>query len=243
MNALSHASRKGRTTGGASGIFFPLIGMALAAAVAILSACSAKPHVVLPEFKAESGISSKRIYIVNHGRHTGVIFPAPELNEEAPGLRDRFGEATYFEFGWGDEGFYRARRVTSGLAVKALFWPTAAVLHVVAVAGSPEDYFSGSEVVALPVRTEGFESLKKFILQSFARDTGGNICPLEAGIYGDSQFYRAVGTYSCMNTCNTWTARAVKSAGKKIPPARSLPSGSVMNGPGRAGESRPEASR
>lgn len=217
--------------------------MALVAAVAILSACSAKPHVVQPEFSAGGGICPKTIYIVNHGWHTGVLFPGPDMNAEIPRLRDRFGDVAYYEFGWGDEGFYRARRVTSGLAVKALFWPTDAVLHVVAVPGLPKEYFSGSEVVGISVRTEGVESLKKFILQSFARDGGGDICPLEPGIYGESQFYRAVGKYSFLNTCNTWTAKAVKSSGKNISAAFKLTSGSVMNGLGRAGTSTPGASR
>lgn len=210
-------------------------------AAALLAACATEPRVVRPQFSAEGGISPKTIYIVSHGWHTGVVFPGPDLNAAAPELRDLFGEVPYYEFGWGDERFYRARRITSGLAVKALFLPTSAVLHVAAVTGEPKAFFPGSEVVALLVRPEGFESLKRFILESFARDPEGSLLPLEPGIYGESRFFKAKGTYFFLNTCNTWTAKALRSAGREMPAPVNLTSESVMNSLGRKGGAPQEA--
>lgn len=209
--------------------------IALVLAAALLAACATEPRVVRPHFPAEGGISARTIYIVSHGWHTGVVFPGPDLNAAAPELRDLFGEVSYYEFGWGDEAFYRARRITSGLAARALFWPTSAVLHVAAVTGEPEVFFPGSEVKALPVRPEGFESLKRFILESFARGPEGRLFPLEPGIYGESRFFKARGTYFFLNTCNTWTAKALRSAGREMPTPVNLTSESVMNSLGRKG--------
>lgn len=208
---------------------------------ALLAACATEPRVVRPHFPEDGGIPARTIYIVSHGWHTGVVFPGPDLNAAAPELRDLFGEVSYYEFGWGDEAFYRARRITSGLAARALFWPTSAVLHVAAVTGEPEVFFPGSEVKALPVRPEGFESLKQFILESFARDPEGRLFPLEPGIYGESRFFKARGTYFFLNTCNTWTAKALRSAGREMPAPINLTSESVMNSLGKKGGGPQEA--
>jgi len=52
---------------------------------------------------------------------------------------------------------------------------------------------------------------------------------LQKGIYGDSQFYSAVGDFYLMNTCNRWTAKGLKSIGMDISPTLKLTAGSVMN--------------
>lgn len=51
------------------------------------------------------------------------------MREELPELATALpGE--WLEFGWGDEGFYRTERVSAGLALRALAYPTASVMHV-----------------------------------------------------------------------------------------------------------------
>ena len=49
------------------------------------------------------------------------------------------------------------------------------------------------------------------------------------GLYGDSQFYKGVGDYHLMNTCNKWTAKGLESAGMDISPTFKLSAGSVMD--------------
>lgn len=188
-----------------------------------------RPCIVSPEIKQDNEISSKTVYISNHGWHTGFIIPAGEMNEELPALVIRFGNIPYYEFGWGDAGYYQAKKITSGLTVKAILWPTDSVIQVVAVTDEPEKFFPYSEVVRIPVRENELRSLKKFIRLSFARDFEGNIIALNKGIYGDSQFYRAQGKYFFANTCNKWTAKGLKSAGKDISVIFKLTAGSIMN--------------
>ena len=52
---------------------------------------------------------------------------------------------------------------------------------------------------------------------------------LESGIYGNSQFYKGVGDFYLMNTCNKWTAKGLKSAGMDISPTFKLTADSIMD--------------
>lgn len=169
------------------------------------------------------------IYVVSHGWHTGFIVPTGKIDEKRPALRDRFGGVPYYEIGWGDAGFYQAREITSGLTMRAMFWPTDTVLHIVAVSGDPTEYFSSSDIIGFPVTESEFEGLLTFIDLSFAKDGEGDIRAIGRGIYGESEFYQAEGSYFLTNTCNTWTAKGLKSLGKDITVTFKLTAGSIMD--------------
>lgn len=192
-----------------------------------LSACSGKPHVVEPAADG-SGSRSTAMYLVSHGWHAGLVIPAEHLNRIAPELQQRFGDVPYYEIGWGDKGFYQAQEITAGLTLQAMFWSQGAVLHVVGVPAAPARYFSGSEVIETCLTGAELDSLSAFVASSFVRDAGGQVVTLSQGIYGDSQFYDGEGRYYLLNTCNKWTAKALRSAGLDISPAFKLTSGSVM---------------
>ena len=73
------------------------------------------------------------VYVVNHGWHTGFVIPASGIHQLIPELKNRFGNAPYIEFGWGDNEFYQAEEITSGITLKAIFLPTDSVVHAVLV--------------------------------------------------------------------------------------------------------------
>lgn len=193
-----------------------------------LSACSTKPYIV-KEIHGELAAGDKKIYVLSHGWHTSLVIPAKDLEGDLPELKNRFGNISYIELGWGDKGFYQAEKVTTGLTLKALFWPSAAIIHAVAVPSSPYDYFPNSEVLEVCLTNPGYTSLKKFVANSFYRDEFGHLLELKKGIYGDSQFYEGVGDYYFLNTCNKWTAKGLKSAGMNLSTTFKLTAGSVMS--------------
>jgi len=195
--------------------------------VLVLSACSGKPYVVEPPSDG-SGSRSTAVYVVSHGWHAGLVVPAERLNRIAPELKQRFGDVAYYEIGWGDKGFYQAQEITVGLTLQAMLWSQGAVLHVVGVPAAPAEYFSGSEVIETCLTGDELDALSRFVASSFVRDDGGGAVSLSKGIYGDSQFYDGVGRYYLLNTCNKWTAKALRSAGMDIAPTFRLTSGSVM---------------
>lgn len=189
--------------------------------------CSGKPHVVEPDAEADSPRTS-RLYVVSHGWHVGLAIAAEELNPVIPDVKERFVGAEYYELGWGDEGFYQAREVTTGVTLQAIIWSRGAVVHVVALPGSPTEYFPGSRVVHTCLNAEEAESLAQYLSNSFTRGSASNLIELKRGIYGDSQFYDGEGRYHLLNTSNKWAAKALKSAGMDISPTFKLTADSVM---------------
>ena len=144
-------------------------------------------------------------------------------------MAERFGYPAYYEIGWGDKGFYQAKEITTGLALQAMFWATGAIVHIVAVPNSPYESFLHSEILDTCVSEAELASLMMFISNSLFHDESGQIVSLAPGIYGDAQFYEGTGRYHVLNTCNTWTAKGLSSAGYDASPTLKLTAGSVMD--------------
>lgn len=180
---------------------------------------------------------SYTVLIVNHGWHTGLVLPAHELRVRLPQLAQRFPDTPYLELGWGDDAFYRAEAVNAGLALRALLWPTSSVMHVVAVPPGLNSYFPARPREQICVTRRQYLALVDFAVGSFLRDRphehvshgGGELTTLEGGLYGNSQFYRAVGSYHLFNNCNTWLAKGLQIAGMPITPALMLTAQSLMD--------------
>jgi len=201
-------------------------GFILLISLLVVSACSTRPHVVK---QTEISVSApQEIYIVSHGWHTGFVVPASTIQSLLPQLRDRFPDTPYMEFGWGDKSYYQAEEVTSGLTMRAILWPTDSVVYAVAVPERPDIHISESEAEALCLDNEQYSLLISFIEHSFYKDGDGNIIKTKDGTDGDSQFYKGEGQYYLVNTCNTWTAKGMKSAGLSISPTFKITAGSIM---------------
>ena len=194
----------------------------------LFSGCSSKPYVVQYS-EGTSTTGGHEIYVVSHGWHTGFVVPAGDIQARLPQLKERFGDIPYLEFGWGDENFYQAKEITTGLALRAILWPTDTVIHAVAVPKNANEHFPNSEVEKLCLSDGAFLSLISFISNSFDKDKKGKILELRNGSSDRSQFYQSVGDYYLMNTCNKWTAKGLKSAGVDISPTFKLTASSVMN--------------
>ena len=204
---------------------------------AFFSAWTFAPHTV--ENKSKSGQKDYVAYVVSNGWHVGVVVPAGRINALLPDIKKRFEkttvnsagavqEAHYYEIGWGDRGFYEAKEITTLMAVQAMFNSPGSVMHVVAV-HNPAKAFGKSQLTKFCLNEAQLASLETFIVNSFKKNTAGNIISRRPGLYGDSQFYEATGTYHFLNSCNTWAAKALRSAGFDISPTFKLFASQVMN--------------
>ncbi len=169
------------------------------------------------------------MYVVSHGWHTGIVLFREDLIQVIPDLAQRFPAGEYLEIGWGDSGFYQAREITTGITLRAIFWPSDSVVHVVSVPRSPFVSFPDSEIHSLGISDRNLGNAVAYIAESFSRDPEGRLEPIKNGIYGDSQFYEGKGHYHLFNTCNKWTAKVLRRAGLDINPLFSLTASSVMN--------------
>ncbi len=186
---------------------------------------SFKSWKYLPENKSDETY----IYIVSHGWHSGIVLQNENLGEELKFLNQIFGKNPYYEIGWGDKGFYEAEEITTKITLKAKFIPTPTVLHIVAVPTSPENYFSTSELIQIPISKKAHKILNEKILQTFKKNRNGELIKTRKGIYGNSFFFEANGSYYILNTCNTWTAQTLEEAGLPINSILTLTSRSVLS--------------
>ncbi len=170
------------------------------------------------------------IHVVSHGWHTGIILTLDATTIElCPPLAD-FRYHRFVEIGWGDEGFYRADSIGVGTALRAIAWPSPTVLHILGFDFPVEEEFATSDIVRLELAPEGYRALLATISTTFAERAS-----IGTGIYGDSRFYRAVGSYYFPNTCNVWTLRTLGDAGVPTTPLLGIRADAAMVQIARAG--------
>ncbi len=175
-----------------------------------------------------SSADEVQIYVVNHGWHTGIILAGNQLEPELNFIQDKLGKHSFYEFGWGDKGFYQAKTITTAMTFNAILWPTDSVMHVVAFSQAPQEYFSDSEVLAMTISISGLRALNAGIAASFKKEGGGAVLPTRPGIYGNSLFFTGEGHYYATNTCNTWVAKMLAYTGAPFNSFLTLTSGGVM---------------
>ena len=210
---------------------------------AFFNAWTFAPHTV--ENKTGTWPRTYAAFAVSNGWHVGLVVPAGRMNALMPELKKRFDNAkttsagvspspspsrspAYYEIGWGDQGFYEAKEITTLTALQAMFNSLGSVMHVVAV-HDPAKTFGRSQLTKFCLTEAQLTNLEIFIVNSFAKNTTENIISRRPGLYGDSEFYEGAGTYHFLNSCNTWAAKALRSAGFDISPTFKLFSRQVMN--------------
>ena len=188
----------------------------------------------------------KTIYLVSHGWHAGIVLWRADIPDGIWPASVVFSDTHYLEVGWGDSEYYQTPEPHMGLILKAALLPTASVLHIVGFSGAVPAYFPYSEIIRIELSAAGFERLARTIIASFARDEAGRVKPLGPGLYGNSRFYLSGESYHLSNTCNVWTARALRSAGLPITPARAISVENLLSQARRFGvvvQSKAESSR
>lgn len=195
-----------------------------AAALAVLLAVL----IAAPAVAQNLPVSCRTFHVVDNGWHTGIIIPARDFAPARFLGSDYFKGKEWLEFGWGDAGFYQAKEISAGLAMRALFWPTETVMHVYGFNGVPMRVFGKNKVIALRLPEAGYRKLLDGLRGGFARGSGGRVLPLKRGLYGRSHFYRGTGSYSVMRTCNTWIAEVLAAGGIAIDPDDTARSSDLM---------------
>lgn len=177
---------------------------------------------------ASSGCQSGdggEIQVVRHRWHTGIVIPRQQLAPSLAFLAETFPDADYFEIGWGDDRFYREPDST-WLITRALFWPTGTVLHVVGLEQPPQS-LPHRDLLALYLPAPAMQRMQGAIAGDFVYQDQQPV-RVAPGLYGESAFYRARGTFWFANTCNTWTARRLADAGVPLRTFMTLTADSIM---------------
>ncbi|REC56612.1 TIGR02117 family protein [Chryseobacterium piscium] len=163
------------------------------------------------------------IYIYTNGVHTDIVMPVKnELHDWSAKIPftntiSKKSDYNYVGIGWGDKGFYLDTPTWADLkfstAVKAAFWMSESAMHTSFYHTMTE----ASDCKKIMISKKQYLELVMFIDAKFDRDTNGSyiLIPTKA-VYSDNDaFYDAQGSYSFLNTCNTWANDALKAAGQK----------------------------
>jgi len=172
---------------------------------------------------------SYTIHVVNHGWHTGIIVNRSQVKPHLPVLKNEFIKDHYLEIGWGDADFYQSGGDNYSYGIAALFWPTDSVLHIVGFSKAPVKKFLYGELVELKISEEGFQNLLKFINDSFSIDANNKPMRLSLGLYGNSWFFKSKLSYHLFNTCNHWTAEAIRETGFPISTFYAITAGNIIS--------------
>jgi uncharacterized protein (TIGR02117 family) len=203
--------------------------------VVLLCCACAVPVKDLDE--AETAAS---VYLVNHGKHAGIVIRRGDIPSGVWPESADFPEAEYLEVGWGDWDYYQAREIGLWMTLKAAFWPTASVLNVVGLQSPVESYYPYSEIIELRPSQGRLERLTRYIHDSYLRNGKARAEPLGAPPYGRSRFYPAVGRFHIFNTCNVWVARGLQYAGYPITPFYAITAGRLTSEASRFGREIPQ---
>ena len=165
----------------------------------------------------------------------GIVVKRADIPAGIWPQHNEFPAAEYLEVGWGDRDYYTTPKPGLGITLKAGLLPTPSVLQIVGFRGPVTDYFPRAEVIRVDLSETGFERLCRYFEDSYARDETALSQPLGPSLYGEGRFYLSRETYHVFNTCNAWTARALREAGCPLIPAASLRVKTLMNNLSKCG--------
>ena len=166
------------------------------------------------EKKDNTSVCNKTLYLSTNGVHLDIILPKKDIDYSL--LKGLNHEETdkYLSFGWGDENFYINTPTWNDLTFKnafsALFLKSASLMHVTRYQDKKDDW------IEIKVTNTEFQKLNNYINTSFIKDENENIIILKNKEYSSNDnFYKANGSYSCLNTCNTWVNSGFKKSDLK----------------------------
>lgn len=178
-----------------------------------LAACAASdPPMPAPVGVVETGQAHTVVAVVQRDWHTDVCLRVQDINAWVMALARGFDGATVLCFGFGERRYVVERRHDPLTMIRALF-PSRATILMTVLRATPEEAFGAQNVIEVPVGDAGLDGIQRFLRESFETDDAGDPQRLADGPYPGSLFFAASGTYHVFHTCNTWTARAVRSAG------------------------------
>jgi uncharacterized protein (TIGR02117 family) len=151
-------------------------------------------------------------FVIADGWHTEVALPVAAIRGALARLAATFPGAPYLIFGWGARDFYMARNPGLGDLLRAAV-PGPAVMLVIPLGVPPTAYLGPANAWAITLSRVGVAGVSQFLWDSLAKNQAG--LPIRAGDgpYPQSVFYAATATYDASDTCNTWTAKALRAAG------------------------------
>ncbi|HEX7910310.1 MAG TPA: DUF2459 domain-containing protein [Paraburkholderia sp.] len=169
------------------------------------------PSAVPGDATGLNGPTATTIEVVERDWHTDICIRSEDMDTSLASVAQDFDGARFFCFGFGERQYVVGRRHDPLTMIAALL-PSKAALLMTALRAPPADAFGAANVVRLAINAAGRDGLQTYLRESLQTGPDGHPVLLGTGPYPGSAFYAAAGTYDAFHTCNTWTARALRSA-------------------------------
>ncbi len=168
---------------------------------------------------AKAAAGPYTLYVVRHGWHAGLVLPRNALGEAAWPVLNNFPPTAYVEVGWGEAAYYPNPDAGLGTLLHAGLWPTASVVHLAVFDEPVTDAFPQHDIAAIQVSRAGLHQVAAFVQQSMHNAHPDPVAP---GRYHESAFFLSPLPYHGLNNCNQWAAGALRAAGCRTAPRRTL---------------------
>jgi len=196
--------------------------------VFFLFLCACGSSVAPAHYHTEPN-AAKHVYIVHDAWHAAILIKTIDLPAAVlPELGD-FPGAEQLEFSWGDRDYFPAPDPGIGMALKAAFWSSGSILHVVGSSGALDNVYPGAEIIEIGLSDDGLHQLIQFISDTFARSSPNTPAEARPGLSPSGRFYPANGKFSILRTCNTWVADALNAAGLPVNPRYVITAGNLAS--------------
>ena len=180
------------------------------------------PYIEVPakEVQEPKNITA---YILTNGVHTDLVVPIKsaeiDWSKEIPfdNTVSKRTDFKYLSIGWGDKGFYLDTPTWADLKVstafKAAFWLSDSAMHCTFYDKMTE----GEDCKKIMLTHNQYLDLINFIKNKFDHDQNGKpiLIKTDAVYTKNDAFNGAKGSYSFLNTCNTWANNGLIVAGQK----------------------------
>jgi len=111
----------------------------------------------------------KSVFIVHGGWHAAIVLYSADISQPViPEIVD-FPQARFIEFSWGDKDYFPHPDAGVLTAIKAAFWSSGSVLHLVGFTDEVARFYPGAEIVQLQFASPAYDELINYLSQTFAR--------------------------------------------------------------------------
>ena len=165
-----------------------------------------------------------KICVSDTGIHSNIIVPTTHqicnwhnyLSIDKIGI-DNTHNYNYLSFGWGDRDFYMSTPSLSELKLSttfaALFLSTPSAIYVKGYQSIP----NSAQIKCIKISQTDYLQLAQFIQSTFKQNAKGENIRIGNGYTSNGGFYAAIGNYSILNNCNSWTGSALRKANVNTP--------------------------
>lgn len=153
----------------------------------------------------------QNVFLSTNGVHLDIVLP---IEMASPALLNGIylEQGDHFiSIGWGEEKFYLNTPQWSDLsiqtAVNAAFLDNTTLLHITRYQKASTSWKK------VPLNQTQLKALNDYILRSFRLKNGKKERVLNSSYSMNDEFYKANGTYSFHQTCNSWVNQGLKECG------------------------------